>query len=285
MARGTLQREASTTGPTSAGAAAGRQAAARERARGRFLDLAERLVTLGSPLILVAVWELVARLELIDVRFFPRPSRVLEQLMLMVESGELARHVGATLMRLGIGFAAGGLAGVALGLLMGLSRWIRAAMNPIAMSVYPIPKVAIFPLVLLIFGLGETSKIFTIAIATFFQVLFPTIGGVLGIPRIYLQAGKNYGARGLDFYRTIAFPGALPSIFVGLRIALGVGLLVTVAVEFVGADTGIGYLIWNSWQIFNVNRMFVGLLSAAVLGYISSVVLDELQKRLVPWRY
>ena len=105
-----------------------------------------------------------------------------------------------------------------------------------------------------------------------------------GIPRIYMDAGKNYGARGFDLYLRIALPGALPSIPSGLRVALGVALIVIVSVEFVGASSGVGYLIWNSWQLFDVNRMFVGLMTAALLGYLAALILDELEKRLVPWR-
>jgi NitT/TauT family transport system permease protein len=151
-------------------------------------------------------------------------------------------------------------------------------------AIYPLPKVAIFPLILLIFGLGETSKIVTVAIAVFFQVLFPTVLGVTGIPRIYLDAGRNFGARGLDLYLKVALPGALPAILSGCRVALGVALIVIVSVEFVGSNSGVGYLIWNSWQLFNVNRMFVGLMTAAVLGYLAALLLDSLEKRLVPWR-
>jgi ABC-type nitrate/sulfonate/bicarbonate transport system permease component len=265
-------------------ALAGMEAVVRERNRRKRRERVERLVMVTSPVILLVVWEVVAILGLVDIRFFPRPSLVIGQLVAMTASGELWEHLSVTLLRIGIGFVVGATGGVVIGLLMGGSRWARAILGPMMASIYPIPKIAIFPLILLVFGLGEISKYVTVAIAVFFLVLFPTITGVLGIPRIYIDAGQNLGARGFEFYRRIALPGALPSIFTGFRVGLGVALIIIVGVEFVGATTGIGYLIWNSWQLFNINRMFSGLLVLAALGHLSSLLLDELQKRLVPWR-
>ena len=259
-------------------------AAAAERRRRRRRDRLEKLLFVVSPIVLIAAWEFATWMKWVDTRFFPRPSLVMVELAQMVQSGELPKHVWDTLARVGAAFVLGALAGVAVGLAMGLSRWVRAALMPIVAAVYPLPKVAIFPLILLIFGLGETSKVVTVAIAVFFQVLFPTVLGVTGIPRIYLDAGRNFGARGLDLYLKIALPGALPAILSGCRVALGVALIVIVSVEFVGSSSGVGYLIWNSWQLFNVNRMFVGLMTAALLGYLAALALDWLEKRLVPWR-
>jgi NitT/TauT family transport system permease protein len=263
---------------------AGREAAAIERHRRRQRDWIERSLYFLSPLALIVLWEALSWSKVLDARFFPRPTLVLTELVQMVQSGELVVHVAITLKRIGLAFVIGAAAGVAVGLAMGLDRWVRATLFPIVAAVYPLPKVAIFPLILIIFGLGETSKIVTVAISVFFQVLFPTMVGVTSIPRIYLDVGKNFGARGLDVYLKIALPGALPSILSGFRVALGVALIVIVSVEFVGADAGVGYLIWNSWQLFDVNRMFVGLMTAALLGYLATVILDELEKRLVPWR-
>jgi NitT/TauT family transport system permease protein len=263
---------------------AGREAAKAERRRRLRRDRLERLLFIFSPIVFIAVWELVTWLKWVDTRFFPRPTLVIIELVAMVESGELPLHVKDTLVRIGIAFFFGAIGGIAVGLAMGLSRWVRAALMPMVAAIYPLPKIAIFPLILLIFGLGETSKIVTVAISVFFQVLFPTLLGVQGIPRIYLDAGRNFGARGLDLYLKIALPGALPSILSGCRVSLGVALIVIVSVEFVGSNTGVGYLIWNSWQLFNVNRMFVGLMTAALLGYFAALLLDKLEKRLVPWR-
>lgn len=272
------------TAPTSPVPDASREALLRERRRRITRDRLERVIQIFSPVLLLLIWEAVSAFQLIDQRFFPRPSLVLQNLVQMVASGELWRHLSASLLRVAVGVTIGTFAGVTVGLVMGASRWVRAILNPWIASIYPIPKIAIFPLILLVFGLTETSKYVTVALAVFFLVLIPTMAGVMGIPRIYVDAARNFGARGLDFYLRVALPGALPAIFTSIRLAMGVALIVIVSVEFVGADAGIGYLIWNSWQLFNVNRMFVGLMVAAAVGYLSTLALEELQKRFVPWR-
>ena len=167
---------------------------------------------------------------------------------------------------------------------MGLSPIVRAAINPMVAATYPIPKIAILPLIMLIFGLGEMSKYVVVAIGVFYLVLINTMAGVMNIEKIYLDVGNNFGASRKDMYFTIALPGSLPLIFAGLRLGWGVALLLIVAAEFVGAKSGIGYLIWQSWQTFSVEAMYVGLIVISVLGYVSSLVLDELERILIPWK-
>ena len=261
--------------------------AARQRSISRRLGargLAEIAVSVFSALALLAAWELLVRARILDHRFFPAPSEVLTTLVQMVISGQLLSDVAITLTRVGIGFAAGSAVGIVVGLLMGLSRVVRAAVRPIVGAVYPIPKIAILPLVMLIFGLGETSRYVIVAIGVFFLVLLNTMAGVMGIERIYLDVGRNFGASRLNVLRTIALPGALPLIFTGLRLGWGTALLLIVAAEFVGARSGLGYLIWNSWQTFSVDEMYAGLLVISALGLISFALFDQLERRLVPWR-
>jgi NitT/TauT family transport system permease protein len=137
---------------------------------------------------------------------------------------------------------------------------------------------------MLIFGLGEMSKYVIIAIAVFFLVIYNTMAGVMNIPNIYLDVGRNFGANRVQFWWTVALPGALPLIFTGIKLAAGVALLVIVAAEFVGAKTGIGYLIWQSWQTFSVEAMYVGLVVISILGFLVSTGLDELEHVVIPWR-
>jgi NitT/TauT family transport system permease protein len=262
------------------GTAQRRHLSRRPGARG----LAEIAVSVFSALALLAAWELLVRAHVLDRRFFPAPSEVLTTLVQMAVSGQLLGDIAITLSRVGIGFAAGSAAGIVVGLLMGLARLVRAAVRPIVGAVYPIPKIAILPLVMLIFGLGETTRYVIVAIGVFFLVLLNTMAGVMGIERIYLDVGRNFGARRLDVLRTIALPGALPLIFTGLRLGWGTGLLLIVAAEFVGARSGLGYLIWNSWQTFAVDEMYAGLLVISALGLVSFALFDQLERWLVPWR-
>lgn len=274
-----LEAEAETAA-TRAGA---RVVDAAEAARRRGQSL-ERILSLTSPALLLIVWEAAARLQLIDTRFFPPPTAISVALAELAANGELAGHVVASASRVVVGFVIGAVPAVALGLVMGVSPLARASVQPIVAATFPIPKIAILPLVILVFGLGEASKWAIIAIGVFFLVLINTLAGVLSIPRIYFDVGRTVGASRLQQYLTIALPGALPSILTGIQLGLGIGLVVLVAAEFVGAKSGIGYLIWSSWQTFLIDRMYAGLVVIAILGFIVQVFLDWITVRLVPWR-
>ncbi len=254
---------------------------ARQSARRSML---ERLISIASPVGLLLVWEGLVRAGILDYRFFPAPSEVLKTMVGLITSGLLLQHVGISLTRIAVGFALGSSAGLVLGLLMGLSRIIRAAVKPLVGVIYPIPKIAILPLVMLIFGLGERSKWVIVAIGVFFLVLLNTMAGVVNIDKIYLDVGKNFGARRRDVLLTIALPGALPLILTGLRLGWGTALLLIVAAEFVASKAGIGYLIWNAWQTFAVEEMYAGLLTISALGLLSFVFLDWIERWLLPWQ-
>jgi len=262
-------------------AAPARARSARTLARTTSL---ERLVSLLSPLVLLLVWELLVRSRILDARFFPAPSAVLKTLATLLTSGVLLSHIGISLTRIAAGFAMGALSGMILGLLMGVSRLMRAAIKPLVGVIYPIPKIAILPLVMLIFGLGEPSKYVIVAIGVFFLVLLNTMAGVMNIDKIYFEVGRNYGARRFDALLTIAIPGALPLIFTGLRLAWGTALLLIVAAEFVSSRSGVGFLIWNAWQTFAVEEMYAGLLTISALGLVSFAIFDVIERRLVPWK-
>lgn len=252
---------------------------AQERRRRR-----ERFLSYVSPFLLVGLWELLVQARILDVRFFPPPSGIVGTFYEMAVSGELWRSLGISLFRIFAGFLVGALPGLLIGLTMGLFPLVRAVLEPMVAALYPIPKLALLPLIMLIFGIGESSKVATISIGVFFLVLINTVAGVVNIDKIYLDVAKNFGASRKDFYLTIALPGALPLIFAGLKLGMGMALLLIVAAEMIGAKSGIGYMIWTGYQTFDMERMFVGLSIMAILGYLFSVVLDELERKIVPWK-
>ncbi|HLQ32944.1 MAG TPA: ABC transporter permease [Chloroflexota bacterium] len=247
-------------------------------------NLGERLVSLFSPLLLLLLWEIMVRIRLLDARFFPAPSSIVGTFRALVVSNELLIDVKATLGRIAVGLLMGVVPGLLLGVCMGLSSPVRAFFKPMVAALFPIPKIAILPLIMLIFGLGEMSKYVSVAIGVIFLVLINTMAGVMNIDKIYLDVGRNFGANRWQFFRTIAVPGALPQIFTGFQLSLGVALIVIVATEFVGAKTGIGYLIWQSWQTFSVEAMYCGLVTTAFLGFLSQLGLDTVQRLVIPWK-
>jgi NitT/TauT family transport system permease protein len=246
--------------------------------------LQERLLYLASPIGLLAVWEILLRLGVGDRRFVPAPSDIAVRFWELALNGELWTHTVATLWRVAAGFVIGAVPAVAIGLTMAMFRPVRIFFDPLIAALMPIPKVALMPLLLLAFGFGDASKIALVATAVFFPVIVNTYAGAANIDRIYWDVAKNYGASSwLMFTRVVLF-GALPLIFAGLKIALAVAFVVLVAAEFVATKSGIGYLIWNSWELLQVDYMFVGIVVIGILGLITAVLFQEIERKLIPWK-
>jgi NitT/TauT family transport system permease protein len=260
-----------------------RQGAGQDRRSFLSSPVAERIVTLLAPLALLLLWEGLVQVRILDRRFFPAPSSIVGTFMSLAQTS-LPGHIAISLSRAAVGFLIGAVPAILLGVLMGLVPLVRAALQPIVGALFAVPKVAILPLVMLIFGLGEQSKWAIIAIAVFFQVLISTTAGVANIDRIYLDVGRNFGAGRLATLWTIALPGALPVIFAGIRLGWGVSLLLLVTAEMMAAKSGLGYLIWQAWQTFTIEEMYVGLVTIATLGMFSFWLLDVLEGWLIPWR-
>jgi len=244
----------------------------------------DRLISIASPVVLLLVWQILAQAGIIDQRFFPAPTKIFTTFVALVKDGSLWVNTWATLTRLFWGALIGGIPALLLGVATGLSRPLRAVFDPLIAATYPVPKSAIFPLLLLICGLGEASKIAMVAIGVFYPVLINTATGVLEINKIYFDVGRNFRASRWQVFRTIAMPGAIPHIMSGIKLGLGLGLMLIAIAEMIGAQSGLGYMIWNAWQLLSVEQMYVGLLVIAFLGYGISLLLTELERKLIPWK-
>ncbi len=271
------------------------------------IDTRDRLLSIGFPILLLLLWELIVRVGWLDARFFPAPSTVVVALWTMTAKGELLGalwllpeaigkgdwegaqkilsegHLWISLFRIFGGFFLGAIPGIVLGVVMGMNRTVRVALDPVISAVYVLPKIAILPLVMLIFGIGETSKIVVVGISSFFLVLINTTVGVRDIEPIFFEAAKNYGANRWQTFWHVIIPGALPVIFAGLRLSLGTALIVIIAAEFVAAQYGLGYLIWFSWQTLLTEKMFAGLVVIMILGALFTGGLQFIEHKLMPW--
>ncbi|WP_369046561.1 ABC transporter permease [Sinomonas sp. P10A9] len=236
-----------------------------------------------APLALLALWELLVRTGLLNPQFFPGPTTIYSEFARLSGNGQLLDTALVSLQRLGIGFVIGAVPGVLIGIVMGLSRWARTIAEPIIAALYPIPKTAIFPLLLIIFGLGEASKIAVVAIGVFFPVVVNTAAGVLGIPMIHHDVAKNFRASRFDVFRTVALPGAAPLIIAGMKLGVGMALMLIVVAEMLGGTNGLGFMIWNSWSTFRVETMYVALILISVLGVALTFLLTEVERFLTPW--
>ncbi len=281
----------------------------------RRLSAYERILAFGFPVIMLAAWELLVRGGVLNPTWFPPPSRVMKALWELAteydrfnKTSLLGRpwlipqmysqqgwagvkalfgesHLWVTLMRIFSGFVAGSIPGLIVGVAMGYSRTIRCMLDPVISALYVIPKITILPLMMLIFTpFGETYKIVTVAISAFFVVLINAMAGVREIEPIYIEAARNYGATGVQLFRHVVLPAAVPMIFAGLRLALGTALIVIVAIEFVRAKSGVGYITWYYWEVLNPPKMYAGLIVIMILGIVLTYGLMAFEGVVMPWR-
>lgn len=255
----------------------------RSRRTRRLGDIA---LSISGPLILLGVWELLSRTERIDPRFWPAPTSLISTLRELIESGRLAEDLRASLARILGGFVIAAVPAVILGLAMGLYRPLRLLLTPIAAAIYAVPKIAVLPLIWIALGTGESAKIAIIVVSVFFLVVLSTMGGVLAIDPVYRDVAADFGATSWQMIRTVAFPGSLPAIFTGLRLALGFSLLVVVGTEFLDAvdGVGIGALILRAYTRIAYEELYVGLIVVGLLGWLLTLLLDLIERWAVPWR-
>jgi len=243
----------------------------------------EITLTFAAPLLILMLWELLSRTERIDPKFWPPPTSLWETARDLIVNGDLIGDIWASLIRILGGFLLGAVPGVILGLAMGLFWPVRVFFMPIATAIYAVPKIAILPLVIIAFGIGEASKMVVVALSIFFLVVLNTMSGVMTIDRTYQDVARNFGANRWQLFLTVALPGALPAIFTGLKLALGFSLIVIVGTEFLAARSGVGHLIWQSWQTLAIKKMYVGLIVTGLMGWALTLGLDAIERLVLPW--
>lgn len=238
----------------------------------------------ASPLAVVLVWEAGVRAGLLPASYLPPPTRLGIRLAVLLAGGELWGHLLVTLGRLGAAFVLAVVPAVALGLVLGMWRGLRLALEPLLTALYAIPKIALLPLVMLVLGVGERALVATATLTGFLQMAVSTMGGVLAVERTVLEAGRNYGAGGWRLFRHVLLPSALPEIFTGMRIGLGLTLVLVIAVELAAAQEGLGAFLWSAGQILAVEKLFCGFVVIGALGLVLTHGLERLGERLMPWR-
>jgi ABC-type nitrate/sulfonate/bicarbonate transport system permease component len=250
---------------------------------GEKRDRRDRIGTLIVAVSLVALWEISSRRGWINSFVFPAPSQIVMDFPYMWKRG-LAQSVAITLTRFFGGLVLGGTLGILLGVVIGWFPRVRRIVDPFIAAFHPIPKLIIFPLFIVIFGVSEMSKIAAIALTVFFPCLISASSGVRQISSLYFQVVQSYGGGRLAVLRHVVLPGSLPTIVSGLRIAANLGLLVTTAIEFAVAAPGIGALIWVSWQTLRIADLFVGVVTLSTIGMSMNALLQWLLRRLAPWQ-
>ena len=237
-----------------------------------------------SPLLLLLVWEIGSRSGLIPEQVLASPSSVIGTMFGMIASGELPANLLTSLARAAAGLAIGLLLGVIFGLAAGLSRSGDAAIDPIVQIKRTIPVVALTPLFIVWFGIGETSKVALIAFATIFPVYLNLHQGIRGVDARLLDAARSFGLSQAELIRHVILPGALPSLLVGLRYSLSIAVLMLVIAEQINATSGLGYLINNAREMMRTDIIVVCLLVYAILGLAGDLVVRAIENRALAWR-
>lgn len=231
------------------------------------------------------LWEVVIRAFKVPPYQFPAPSAAFARLVGMAWAGELTEHLAATTQRVlySVGLAA--VPGVAIGLVLALIGPLRSLLSPYVAILYTVPKVAILPLVMIIIGPNEQALVVTACLSALAQIIVSTMVGVGSIEPVYLEAGRNYGAFGWRFYVKVLLPAALPPIWTGLRLGMGLALTMVVVIEFITAQNGLGHLVWRFWNQLVLEDMFAALVSVGVFGWLIANGLMKLGHLLMPWSH
>ncbi|KAB2330165.1 ABC transporter permease [Cytobacillus depressus] len=233
---------------------------------------------------LLLLWELVCRMNIVPPLFLPAPTAIITAGWEMIHSGELFKNLLASLYRIGWGYALGATLGIIIGLILGFSKWADAIFTPIVYSIYPIPKIALLPLIILWFGIGEMPKVAIIALGVFFPVLINTFSGVKSVDSILIKAAVTFGSNHFNVIRKVILPGALPTIFAGLKLAAGTALLLLVSAEMIAAQYGIGAMVLHYGNLMITNKLMVGVLLLSLLGLLFNRGLQWLERKLIPWK-
>lgn len=242
------------------------------------------LQTWTLPIVLMVLWEVATRTEVLDPRFFVPLTEIVTTIIELLTDGRLAGDLATTFRRLLVAFAIAAVGGIAVGIATGSSRAAALLFRPVIDTLYPTPKIALLPLLIIIVGLGETAFILTAFATAFFQICLSTRASVIGVDPTLIEAGRTFGATGWRFLTRLLFPAMAPGLLNGLRIGMATCLITLVVVEFVAADAGLGSLIRLAGQQFAVEQIYAGIVLTGVLGHVINVVFRGIERVALPWQ-
>ncbi|HEX6210677.1 MAG TPA: ABC transporter permease [Methylomirabilota bacterium] len=253
--------------------------------RTRALTRRDHPVARGLGLLgLLVLWEAVTRTGWVPPLFLPSPLGVLAAGLDLLRTGELLTHLGTSLQRILLGFGLGALGGVSVGLAVGVFSLAEAIGTPLIAATFPVPKIALLPLLILWLGIGEASKVAVIMLGVFFPMAINTYTGVRHADPQLLRAAVSFGAGRWSVIRKVMLPSALPMIFAGLKLGAGTALLLLVAAEMIAASSGIGFLILNAQNLMETTTLMVGIVLLSLLGLASHWLLSRLERVAIPWK-
>lgn len=243
----------------------------------------QKLLPWLIPVLLLAAWQALASLGMLSKSLFPTPEQVLETAWQMILNGQLPAYTLVSAKRALIGFFIGGGIGFVLGLCTGLSKYCNLLLDTTVQMLRNIPVLAMLPLIIIWCGIGEQTKVVMVALGVFFPIYLNTYHGIRTIDPGLVEMGGVYGLKGLSLFTEVIFPGALPSILVGVRFSLGIMWLILIAAETVATDTGIGYMAMNARELMQMDVVVLSIIIYALLGKLSDLVAQLLERGLLRW--
>jgi sulfonate transport system permease protein len=235
------------------------------------------------PIAILLLWEYATRAGVLSTRVLPEPLAVVKSAWALIQSGDMWANVKVSAWRALLGLAIGGGVGLVLGLWTGLFRPFEIALDSTVQMIRNIPALAMIPLVILWFGIEEEAKIFLVALGVFFPVYVNTFHGIRSVDANLIEMARSYGLKGFALYRDVIFPGALPSILVGVRFALGLMWVMLIVAETISAQSGIGYMTMNAREFLQTDVVVVGILLYAVLGKLADVLAKGIERAALRW--
>jgi NitT/TauT family transport system permease protein len=251
---------------------------------GGFVLTPRRGAALVAFVVVIALWETASRAGWISQIFLPSPASVVLALEELIVSGALWTHIGVSLGRLLVGWTLGTLCGLGAGLAVGIWSLSRAIGVPVVSALFPIPKIALLPLLILWLGIGEASKVATIALGVFFPTTIAMFSAIDAVPRNLIRMGQSFNLPPVAVLRKIVLPGALPGILAGFRITASIALILLVSAEMIGAEHGIGAFILQAGNLMQTDQLLAGVVILSVLGLVVGTALTRIEKWLLRWR-
>jgi sulfonate transport system permease protein len=235
------------------------------------------------PVALLLTWEIATRVGWLSSRILPEPLAVAKAAWSLSLSGELWTHLSISLWRAVSSFAVGGSLGLLLGLLTGSFKSAETLLDTTLQMIRNIPALALIPMVILWFGIGESAKLFLVSLGVFFPIYLNTFHGIRSVDKGLIEMAKSYGLSGWPLYRDVILPGALPSILVGVRFSLGLVWVLLIVAETIAAQSGIGYMTMNAREFLQTDVVLVGILLYALLGKLADVLSRVLERYFLRW--
>lgn len=252
--------------------------------RGRLRRIVrDQALPLAVVVCIFAAWEAFVRLRGIQPIYLPAPSRIAGYLFRMTADGTFPYHLAITVLRILAGFIAAAAAGVACGVVMGMSHTAARVADPLIAALYPLPKISLIPLLIIWLGTGEPYKIVISAITAFFPIVINTYVGIRQTDPGLIKAAQDLGANLRQIQIKIIIPSAVPSIFAGFRLGMGVAIVLVVAAEMIASQTGIGYILVHSGQVLETEKVFASLIVLAILGVVVTKAQEWFDRRVAPW--